>query len=133
MDTDQRLENATVVLSVSDLHNQKATVLFLAVQPLLFVMWLEPLKVSCALKYFCQFSTLLWASFICSPYFVGYDLVMAELGFCVAVVYMVWTRSKRVSPGRLAFETFMLVINGIALHILGFWSIGQFIQMMHCR
>jgi len=123
-------DETSVTLSYREVLNQQAVILFLMVQPLLLIGWLDPLRAALSLKVLRQFASMLWVSFIYSPFFVGYNLLIAECCLGLAVVYVVWKRSKRVSAGRFAFEIIVLIFNCIGLHVLGFWSIGQFAQFM---
>ncbi len=123
-------DETSVTLSYREVLNQQALVLFLMAQPLLLIGWLDPLRAALSLRVLRQFASMLWVSFIYSPFFVGYNLLIAECCLGLAVVYLIWTRFRRVSAGRFAFEIIVLTFNCIALHVLGFWSIGQFAQFM---
>lgn len=123
-------DETSVTLSYREVLNQKAVMLFLMVQPLLLIFWLDPLRAALSLKVLRQFASMLWVSFIFSPFFVGYNLLIAECCLGLAVVYVVWTRSKRVSAVRFAVEIIVLTLNCVALHVLGFWGTVQFAQFM---
>ncbi len=82
-------DETSVTLSCREVLNQQAVVLFLMAQPLLLIGWLEPLRAALSLKVLRQFASMLWVSFIYSPFFVGYNLLIAECYLGLAVVYRI--------------------------------------------